>query len=273
MATYSWSIPSGNTITGSTIIKDTDNKIQNTIDDLVDFVNGEGNHSESGLTYDLVTKNTTQVISGAKTFTGGLIGSLTGDISGSATTATTATALTTARDITLSGVVTGTTSFNGSANVSIVTTAQAAITNYLIPAGAIIMWSGSVANIPYGWYLCNGGNGTPNLMDRMVIGAGSAYNVGAIGGSKDAIVVSHTHTAYVTDYGHTHSLNGEAIYGQARDGTGSLQAGFGGGAALGWIDGINSATTGITVSNSTTGSGGTNANLPPYYALAFIMKG
>ena len=122
MATYSWSIPSGNTITGSTIIKDTDNKIQNTIDDLVDFVNSEGNHSESGLTYDLVTTNTTQVISGAKTFSGGLIGSLPGDISGNATTAT---KLATPRNISLTGDVTGSASFDGSSSVSI----SATITN------------------------------------------------------------------------------------------------------------------------------------------------
>jgi hypothetical protein len=269
MATYSWSIPSGNTITGSTIIKDTDNKIQNTIDDLVDFVNGEGNHSESGLTYDLVTTNTTQVISGAKTFAGGLIGSLTGDISGNATTATTATALTTARDITLSGVVTGTTSFNGSANVSIVTTAQAAITDHLIPAGAIIMWSGSVANIPAGWHICDGENGTPNLQDRMVIGAGSTYSVDATGGSKDAIAVSHTHTGNTgTNGSHTHTANG----------------GYSGGASAAGGDIVSNRWTNTTQTTSssgshshsfttnTSGASGVNANLPPYYALAYIMK-
>lgn len=150
------------------------------------------------------------------------------------------------------------------------------------PSGGIIMWSGTIATIPSGWLLCDGTSGTPDLRNRFIIGA-NADDGGAAktsvtgsatqsGGSKDAIVVSHTHTASVTDPGHTHSLDGEGIFGQARDGTGSPQSGFTGGYPLGWIDGINSATTGITVSNSTTGSSGTNANLPPYYALAFIMK-
>ena len=149
-------------------------------------------------------------------------------------------------------------------------------------AGMIMMWSGTIATIPSGWLLCDGTSGTPDLRNKFIIGA-NADDGGAAktsvtgsatqtGGSKDAIVVSHTHTASVTDPGHTHSLDGEGIFGQARDGTGSPQSGFTGGYPLGWIDGINSATTGITVSNSTTGSSGTNANLPPYYALAFIMK-
>ena len=150
------------------------------------------------------------------------------------------------------------------------------------PSGGIIMWSGTIATIPSGWYLCNGSNGTPDLRNKFIIAA-NADDGGAAktnvtgsytqsGGSKDAIVVSHTHTATVTDSGHTHSLDGEGIFGQARDGTGTPSSGFTGGYPLGWIDGVNSATTGITVSNSTTGSSGTNANLPPYYALAFIMK-
>ena len=54
MATYSWSIPTGKEITGTTFIKDTDNNLSDTIDDLVDFVNGEGTHAGQGLVYDLV---------------------------------------------------------------------------------------------------------------------------------------------------------------------------------------------------------------------------
>ena len=42
--------------------------------------------------------------------------------------------------------------------------------------------------------MCNGTNGTPDLRDRFVVGAGSTYVVGGTGGSKDAVVVDHTHT-------------------------------------------------------------------------------
>lgn len=48
-----------------------------------------------------------------------------------------------------------------------------------IPTGTIIIWSGSLAAIPAGYYLCNGSNGTPDLRDKFVVGAGNSYAVGA----------------------------------------------------------------------------------------------
>jgi hypothetical protein len=130
------------------------------------------------------------------------------------------------------------------------------------PSGGIIIWSGSALAIPTGWLLCNGSSGTPDLRNRFVVGAGSTYAVGATGGSADAIVVSHTHTATVTDPGHTHNA-------------GILGSGTGINANPGVFiqtSATSTSTTGITVANSTTGSSGTNANLPPYYALCYIMK-
>jgi hypothetical protein len=134
-------------------------------------------------------------------------------------------------------------------------------------AGMIMLWSGSSATIPSGWLLCNGANGTPDLRNRFVVGATSTYAVGATGGSADAIVVSHTHTATVNDSGHSHSIA------DARGGSANFQGAYLQGADLaGPGTNTNTATTGISVSNSTTGSSGTNANLPPYYALCYIMK-
>ena len=85
MGTYKWSIPTNNIITGSTLIKETDNKIQDTLDDLVDFVNGEGSHNGQGLTFDLVDRNTSDSIVGIKTFANGLVGNLTGNVTGNVT--------------------------------------------------------------------------------------------------------------------------------------------------------------------------------------------
>ena len=134
-----------------------------------------------------------------------------------------------------------------------------------IPSGGIIIWSGSSASIPSGWLLCDGTNSTPDLRNRFVVGATSTYAVGATGGSADAIVVSHTHTATVTDPGHTHSVpSGGVVASSIRYETV--------GNAFSASQTTGSSTTGITVSNSTTGSSGTNANLPPYYALCYIMK-
>jgi hypothetical protein len=164
------------------------------------------------------------------------------------------------------GGTNGTSAASARANLDV---AQAV---YSVPSGGIIMWSGSVASIPSGWLLCNGASGTPNLQDRFIVGAGSAYGVSATGGSADAIVVSHNHaassTSTVTDPSHSHSY--------IRPQPGSLVANINGTGAGAANANTVAATTGITVSTSTTntatGSSGTNANLPPYYALAFIMK-
>jgi hypothetical protein len=142
-------------------------------------------------------------------------------------------------------------------------------------SGMIMLWSGSAASIPSGWLLCNGSNSTPDLRNRFVVGAGSTYAVGATGGSADAIVVSHTHTATVTDAGHRHdnavpvndsSSNSFGVTNNVRAQELTVVASD---APTWWT---STATTGITVSNSSTGSSGTNANLPPYYALCYIMK-
>jgi len=137
---------------------------------------------------------------------------------------------------------------------------------YLVPVGAILMWSGTIATIPAGWALCDGANNTPNLLDKFVMGAGdtasNTYGVGNTGGSADAVVVSHTHN--VADDGHSHGTLINPNY-------------TGGGAEGGGRDSVGqtpsttaSAKTGISISS--TGVSGTNANLPPFYALAFIMK-
>jgi len=136
----------------------------------------------------------------------------------------------------------------------------------IVPVGGIIMWSGSVPTIPTGWALCNGSNSTPDLRDRFIVGAGGSYANAAVGGTANAIVVSHTHTATVTDPGHFHSY-GEAQRVQVgNDNDVAYDATSSGAFNTG------SNTTGISVSNSTEGSSGTNQNLPPYYALAYIMR-
>jgi hypothetical protein len=137
-------------------------------------------------------------------------------------------------------------------------------------AGMIILWSGSSATIPTGWLLCDGSSSTPDLRNRFVVGATSTYAVGATGGSADAIVVSHTHTATstVTDPGHFHSY-GEGQRTQVGEDNGEAYD-----AQSSAAFNTNTKTTGITVAttNATAGSSGTNANLPPYYALCYIMK-
>jgi len=173
---------------------------------------------------------------------------------------------------------------------------ETSLTNALVPVGGIIMYFGTESNIPTNWKLCDGQNGTPDLRNKFVIAAddynttpnpdrwetsvtGSATQSG---GSKDAIVVDHQHTTTVTDDGHTHGISqtdhnhsystnqgtGGGVGGGGAD-TGSTGKSTGGASAN--IT-INDATTGITVDVAAAGSSGTNANLPPYFALAYIMR-
>ena len=171
--------------------------------------------------------------------------------------------------------VTGALTLDGAAGTSgqVLTSAGSGTPTWgnIFVAGMIIMWSGTIATIPTGWLLCNGSSSTPDLRDKFIIGA-TADSGGAAktnitgtpsqtGGTKDAIVVSHTHT--LTDPGHNHTY--------LKAGSPSVQSGsatpcF----TSNSTDNTGTATTGISV--NTEGSSGTNQNLPPYYALAFIMK-
>jgi len=77
-----------------------------------------------------------------------------------------------------------------------------------IPRGVITMWSGSISTIPSGWFLCNGQNNTPDLRARFIYGASKDSDVGATGGSANAVVVEHNHSASSNTAGsHNHTAN------------------------------------------------------------------
>ena len=126
-----------------------------------------------------------------------------------------------------------------------------------VAVGSIMIWSGSVANIPTGWQLCDGTNGSPDLRDKFVIGAKQDDNsvaktnvTGSLtqsGGSKDAVVVEHEHTTNI-DGGHVIPGNGGSTYSYGGAGTYSSTV-------------FNMNSEGVP---------GTDKNLPPYYALCYI---
>lgn len=142
----------------------------------------------------------------------------------------------------------------------------------ILPYGTIMPWSGTIATIPTGWQLCDGTNSTPNLVNQFIIGADvdvssqsqtlitGEFSPTKIGGSKDAVLIDHNHT--VTDPGHAHTFQTSAI------------ADTGGGAGSPDVPTLSGyteyAVTGITLNNA--GESEINKNLPPYYALAYIMK-
>ena len=155
------------------------------------------------------------------------------------------------------------------------------ITNEFV-TGMIIMWSGTIATIPSGFLLCNGSSGTPDLTNKFVIcadadssGAAKTTVTGAAtqtGGTKDSVIVSHTHTSTGTtntipDHVHAVTNIGSQQGGQNQtNGIGTNQtATVNSGAAGGHVHTVTNTV-------STVGVSGTNQNLTPYYSLAYIMK-
>lgn len=148
----------------------------------------------------------------------------------------------------------------------------------IIPSGMIMIWSGSETDIPAGWALCNGQNNTPDLTDKFVLGAGNSYNVGDIGGASEHILTieempSHSHSGITEQAGsHSHKIGTDkdttyVTYGDC------------------WS--VHNSSTGATYYNGSTTSNGNHThsfvtndtggnqphnNMPPYYALCYIIK-
>ena len=129
-----------------------------------------------------------------------------------------------------------------------------------IPVGGIIMWSGNANNVPDGWKLCDGTDGTPNLKGKFIVGydpADSDYNtVGTTGGERSvtlstAQMPSHSHSATVRVSGLAASSNGDKDF-----------------FAPSW----KTKNSEDTISTNSKGSGQPHENRPPYYAMCFIMR-
>jgi microcystin-dependent protein len=223
------------------------------------------------------TVNGTLGVTGATTLSSTL--GVTGAATLSSTLGVTgATSLTTGS---ISGVMTAPTAAAGTNTQQIATTAFVLANG--VPTGGLVMWPTSSA--PSGFLLCTGtavsrttyaalfaivgttfgaGDGSttfnlPNYTNRMPYGT----TVGATGGTADAVVVSHTHTASVSDPGHSHTFTAfvNGSFGNAGAGVPLFNSGP-----------TSTAFTGIGVTNSTEGVSGTNQNLPPYLGINFIIK-
>ena len=122
----------------------------------------------------------------------------------------------------------------------------------LIPTGGIIMWSGAIQSIPSGWALCDGNNGTPDLRNRFVAGAGDDYSVNDTGGANSVTLTEDEMPS------HSHTVDG----------------GYFGGDAFGTNNRYRSTNndSGFFLTSDPAGGDQPHENRPPYYALAFIMK-
>ena len=125
----------------------------------------------------------------------------------------------------------------------------------IIPSGMIMIWSGDSSNVPDGWVLCDGTNGTPDLSDKFVLGAGNTHSVGDTGGSDS---VSLTVDEIPS---HNHNLSYDVITGQS-GGTTTI-------ANSSWFGSYNAV---VINSTEDTGGGQAHNNMPPYYTLCYIMK-
>lgn len=111
----------------------------------------------------------------------------------------------------------------------------------MLPAGMILLWFGSIANIPVGWLFCNGSNGTPDLRNKFVRGANVEDDVGFTGGAE---IHGHDFTSGT----HQHDIpTGSGI----ADGFGFMPQ---------------------TSLDTVTGTTNNASTLPPYHGLAYIMK-
>lgn len=148
-----------------------------------------------------------------------------------------------------------------------------------IPSGAICWWSGSEASIPAGFSLCDGTNGTPNLQDRFVVGAGGNYAKGATGGAN---IVTTTATITVAGHSLTAAEMPKHTHGTITDyyPGGWSSAVDPGGYTLDQARSYSevSRDTGSTGSGDAHSHGATfdgtddQIKMPPYYALCAIMK-
>ena len=125
----------------------------------------------------------------------------------------------------------------------------------IVPIGGIIMWSGAADNPPQGWKLCDGNNGTPDLRNRFVVGSGGSYAVGKTGGADKVTLTS----SEIPAHSHTFTYSGASLTGTFRDDRDTF-----------FFTGTTKNKK--TLETTTVGENKAHENMPPYYALCFIMR-
>ena len=120
----------------------------------------------------------------------------------------------------------------------------------------ILAWSGNISNIPYGWHLCDGSNGTPDLRGRFVLGDSPSHPLGQTGGEEQ-------HTLTIAEMpSHNHSVFYYQSSGNVTNGGGGV------------VDEPNDEGLQVDRDIFTAPQGGSQPhnNMPPYYSLAYIMR-
>ena len=152
------------------------------------------------------------------------------------------------------------TSIAGDASVEGNLTVSGSVSGYgSVPVGTIVLWSGAASDIPDGWALCNGSNGTPDLRGRFVVGYDSNdgdYSVGNTGGEKTHKLT----TSEMPSHNHSYSFKGADLAGSWKNNN--------------YFYNQSEAYSGNNNTKYTDSTGGNAAheNRPPYYTLCYIMR-
>ncbi|HEX6036990.1 hypothetical protein [Longimicrobium sp.] len=165
----------------------------------------------------------------------------------------------------------------------------------VFPSRGIVMWAGSADQLPQGWVLCDGRNGTPDLRGRFVVGwkpGETDYDsIGETGGAPRvalglAQMPAHAHAGATGQAGsHSHVSEGSSASGLASrrrlyPGQTTIDMYWGGGSDAdpgdvqwrGTVETNSSGNHSHPFTTSPAGGGEAHENRPPYYVLAYIMK-
>lgn len=148
-----------------------------------------------------------------------------------------------------------------------------------LPKGSIIIWTSE--DIPNGWAICDGTNGTPDLRDRFIVGAGNTYTLNATGGENTVTLTDNQVGNHYHAFGyHNNDNNGTFLstggslknYPLASGTQGAYWNGNNGGGDHGKpTDNLNLITS-LGVSTVSTSTPSAHENRPPYYSVYYIMK-
>lgn len=137
------------------------------------------------------------------------------------------------------------------------------------PVGTIQIWSGLLSDIPQRWTLCDGTQGTPNLIAKFVKGSPPATDSGATGGQDQVILTTNELPS------HSHSVSGSTSHSHQVNitnppGAGPFKGGFQEGNQDSGSFTWDQDTSGITI--QATGSNQQHENRPQFFEIAYIMR-
>lgn len=155
----------------------------------------------------------------------------------------------------------------------------------LFPKGTILMFNGASSEIPEGWAICDGSNGTPNLIEKFIKAGTSSGVTGGNPNNEVTLTVdnmpTHNHdllgsATTDTDGGHYHytsANDGSSTSITQGEGTSATVAASGSTSILSDYEGSHWHYVDLSSAYTSSEGGSQPFNIEPeYYSLIFIMK-